>query len=511
MKPLGKERALWYAPPPSRGRTFGPNMRAPIAIAIVVALAAASSGCRDAARARKVLEPYTLVPGTPTADSAKPQIERDFADGGGAYGINVPRQCDLYRQLSVRKVDILWVVDSSGSMAPKQARLAANFFGFINQLVTANPPIDFHIAVASTDTDDNGARGTLRTWNQGGLTGNYIACVPQVSGGLLCNTSPSVDGGTSSATGAFTQLSSVGTSGSAQERGLYAAYLALTNPANISTATSEQFIRADAALYVVVVSDEDDASCFPLTDQPICTADPGCRCAPDTALAGVGAWGSTSYFTRFLETYKGYGNEDLTALAAIVALNDGPDAGVPSQFGDPRFHSGCCRNLAGGACPTGGTNDGGFEIAYFGGRYIKVAAETGGVSVDICAPDFSGALANLGYRASGLRREFRLSRGPEVKAQGGVATGLELYIAPAAAASCTVDGNCPAGQFCRSKKCAVKVAVSTTPATNGAAYARCEGTSLRNVVRFDGTAVPESLAQVEVCYDVKTDFSNTCP
>ncbi len=72
--------------------------------------------------------------------------------------VNVPRQCDTYTQLSVRKVDILWVVDSSGSMEPKQQRLAANFQGFINQLVAANPPIDFHIAVTTTDTDDSARR-----------------------------------------------------------------------------------------------------------------------------------------------------------------------------------------------------------------------------------------------------------------------------------------------------------------------------------------------------------------
>jgi hypothetical protein len=133
------------------------------------------------------------------------------------------------------------------------------------------------------------------------------------------------------------------------------------------------------------------------------------------------------------------------------------------------------------------------------------------VAVDICSTDFSGALANLGYRASGLRREFRLTRGPELKAMAGVASGVELYIASPNAPTCTVDGNCPAGQFCRSKKCASKVNVNTAATPNAPAYARCDGTSLRNVIRFDGTSVPESLAQVEVCYDVKTDFSNTCP
>ena len=488
------------------------TMRRLLATTLVAATAICGLGCQDRTRAKKVLEPFALVPGEPQADSTRPEVLVDPADGGGAFAINVPHQCDVYRQLSVRKVDILWVVDSSGSMAPKQARLAANFFGFISQLVNANPPIDFHIGVVSTDTDDPAVRGGLRPWSQGGLAGSYIACTPQVGGGLLCNTSPaSVDGGTSSATAAFNQMSNVGTSGSAHERGLYAAYLALTNPANISTPTDARFIRPDAALYVVVVSDEDDGSCFPLTRQPICTADPGCRCAPDPALGGAGAWGPTTYFTRFLETYKGFGNEDLVALAAIVALEDGPDAGVPSQFGDPNFHAGCCRSLTGAPCPTSGVNDGGFEVAYNGGRYLKVASDTGGVAVDICADDFSGALASLGYRASGLRREFRLSRGPELKVQGGVATGVELYVSPPTAPSCTVDGNCPSGEFCRNKRCASKVPVNTAATTNGASYEKCDGTALRNVVRFDGTAVPESLAQVELCYDVKTDFSNTCP
>ncbi len=103
-----------------------------------------------------------------------------------------------------------------------------------------------------------------------------------------------------------------------------------------------------------------------------CTADPGCRCAPIRSLTGAGNWGWTEYFTRFFETYKGYGNADAVAVAAIVALDDEPDAGVPSQFGDPSQHVGCCRRARWRRrCPTTGTNDGGFEIAYFGSRYVE--------------------------------------------------------------------------------------------------------------------------------------------
>lgn len=488
-------------------------MRVQSRLAVLLGLGAACLCCDDrGSRTRKVLEPYSLVPGTPHVDTGAPKVLTDNTRETSNFGINIPRQCDLYQQLSVRKVDILWVVDSSGSMAPKQARLAANFDGFINQLVNAKPPIDFHIAVTTTDSDHPASRGKLSSWNVGGRSSDYIACSPNPSGTSNCNTNPVNDGGTQEATVAFGQMASAGTSGSAQERGLLAAYLALTNPANVSTATSERFIRPEAALYVVVVSDEDDSSCHPLVSQGICTADPGCRCAPDSILGGAGAYGSTAYFTRFLETYKGYGQEELVALAAIVALDGTADAGVPSQFGDPSQHVGCCRSLNGQPCPSSGPNDGGYEVAYFGGRYVKVASETGGVAVSICESNFSGALASLGYAASGLRREFRLSRGADLRPQGGKATGVELYVSAPSAANCQVSGNCPtAGEVCRSGRCAKRVEVGLAPSPNGAQYVKCDSSAFRNVIRFDGTAVPESLSAVEICYDVQAEFQSSCP
>lgn len=472
---------------------------------IVLTFALAVTGCEDRTRARRIVEPFSLVPGTPSVDPATPEVLNDPTRATDDFSVNVPRQCDAYQQVSVRKVDILWVVDSSGSMAPKQARLAANFEGFINQLAMANPPIDFHIGVISTDTDDANTRGKLRPWSIGSAGEDYISCSPAGGGGLTCNTGPD----SASVVNAFGQMSAVGINGSASERGLYAAYLALTNPLNNTTQAFDRFVRPDAALYVVAVSDEDDASCSPMTRQTTCTADPGCRCAPDNALSGAGNWGSTDYFVRFFETFKGYGNADSVAFAAIVATDADP---VPSQFGDPTPHVGCCRALNGGVCPTEGTNDGGLEISYTGSRYAQVAAETGGVTVSICQQDFSGALASLGYAASGLRRDFRLSRGPDVRADGGIAAGLTAYVSPADAANCTVDGNCPATTpICRGGRCARQLSVATGSVGNGATYFKCDGQNLRNTVRFEGTSVPEPLSTVEVCYAVLPTFQNSCP
>jgi hypothetical protein len=488
----------------------------------------ALTACQDRTRTRKVLEPFVVVPGAAQVDTGAPKVLTDSVRETDKFAINTPHQCDVFQQLSVRKVDILWVIDSSGSMAPKQARLAASFNGFINQLVTANPPIDFHIAVVTTDTDDPNTRGNLRTWNlpAESRSGSYIGCVPQMPSGTLCNTSGTVAGSTSSAVAAFNQMALVGINGSAQERGLLAAYLALTNPFNQSTPALEKFIRADAALYVIAVSDEDDSSCNPLVSQPVCTADPGCRCASDSTLGGANGYGSTAYFTRFLETYKGYGNQDLVALAAIVATDSDPDAGVPSQFGDAVQHIGCCRTPSGAPCPKTGINaalpDSGMEVGYYGARYLKVAADTGGVAVSICENDssaggtsdagFSGALASLGYAASGLRKEFRLARGPDLRPMQGRASGVELYVSAPTAATCQVDGNCPtAAPFCRENRCAKKLDVALGQSANQPSYVKCDGTSLRNVIRFDGTSVPESLSAVEICYDVQATFQNSCP
>lgn len=471
---------------------------------IVLMLALALAGCDDRTRTRKIVEGFAVVPGQPTVDEGTPEVLNDPTRATDSFGVAAPRQCDVFTQVPVRKVDILWVVDSSGSMAPKQARLAANFQGFINQLVTANPPIDFHIAVTSTDTDDANARGKLRSWTLGASTENYISCTPS-NGTVVCNTGANLN----TVITAFGQMSAVGINGSAAERGLFSAYLALTEPTNITTPVFDRFVRPDAALYVVVVSDEDDASCSPMTRQSTCTADPGCRCAPDNTLGGAGNWGSVDYFVRFLETYKGYGNANSVALAAIVATDSVP---VPSQFGDPTPHVGCCRSLNGQPCPTSGSNDGGFEIAYTGNRYVDVANATGGVTVSICQQDFSGALSSLGYAASGLRTDFRLTRGPDLRPDGGVASGLTTYVSPASAANCTVDGNCPmATPRCRSGRCAREVSVATSAQTNGASYEKCEGTGLRNIVRFSGTSVPEPLSTVEVCYDVLASFQNSCP
>ena len=69
-------------------------------------------------------------------------------------------QVDYYTQSPDQKSDVLFVVDSSGSMAEEQQKLTTNFPYFFEYLVTQG--VDYHIGVVSTDMDDENAKGKLR-------------------------------------------------------------------------------------------------------------------------------------------------------------------------------------------------------------------------------------------------------------------------------------------------------------------------------------------------------------
>lgn len=121
--------------------------------------------------------------------------------------------------------DILFVIDDSQSMAEEQALLGANFSAFVD--VLDGSYADWQLGVVTTDTSTADA-GALR-------------------GGILTPDTPDV-------VTAFQAAVSVGTSGSRDERGLWAAALA-TEPTH-----NPGFLRPEARFNVVFVSDEDDHS-----------------------------------------------------------------------------------------------------------------------------------------------------------------------------------------------------------------------------------------------------------
>ena len=154
-----------------------------------------------------------------------------------------PELEERFFQAPLPRVDVLWIIDDTGSMAAEQARLADSFEVFVQGLDALE--IDFQLGVVTTD---------MSAGEGGVLLGN-----PWVVTSLHADPVE-----------AFVANSAVGTAGAGPEAGLAAMVAALKEP-NRSGA-NRGFRREDAALHVVVLSDADDRSQDWLGADPVGTA-----------------------------------------------------------------------------------------------------------------------------------------------------------------------------------------------------------------------------------------------
>jgi hypothetical protein len=167
-----------------------------------------------------------------------------------------------------RKLDLLFVVDNSGSMREEQESLFAGFRGFLDELGEMEGGLpDLHVAVTTTDVgagpfsieacDDNGDNGRLVSC---GIEGAYIEDLGQADGTRSVNYEGTL-------TAAFECHAKVGIAGCGFEQPLEAMRRAL----NGSQPENAGFLRDDAHLAVIIVSDEDDCSA---ADLQIYNSDP---------------------------------------------------------------------------------------------------------------------------------------------------------------------------------------------------------------------------------------------
>ena len=164
-----------------------------------------------------------------------------------------------------RNIDILFVIDDSGSMGEEQASLARNFPAFINLLSTIEGGLpDVHIGVVSSNVGTGGVNiggcstasqpdgddGNLQTNGCAGATAGYLEDIRQADGSRLRNYSGDL-------ASVFTCMAQLGTTGCGFEAHLESAYRALQPGKNPG------FLRPDAYLAIVFVADEDDCSALP--------------------------------------------------------------------------------------------------------------------------------------------------------------------------------------------------------------------------------------------------------
>lgn len=180
-------------------------------------------------------------------------------------------------------VDILFVIDNSGSMGDEQANLIRNFESFIQ--VIAGGPLDYRIAVVTTDlgnSSDTISAGPERAGRAGfEIDTESPVRVVDSSDTSGCQTLNNTQHGcfrsgrsalwidsqvddAATVRSAFADMAGVGTCGSGLERGTTAMLEALRNTQ--ASGCNAGFLRAEANLVVVIISDEDDFRPLPEDD-----------------------------------------------------------------------------------------------------------------------------------------------------------------------------------------------------------------------------------------------------
>jgi hypothetical protein len=132
---------------------------------------------------------------------------------------------ETFDQDEVSEVDILFVIDNSGSMSGNHTQLSNNFETFMNVFIASG--IDYHIGFVTTDDST-------------------------MQGGLIDTSTVDPVGDVQ------TIISDIGTRGSATEKGIEHAYEALQTSADFGPGSA--FWRTDSKLIIIFVSDEDDSS-----------------------------------------------------------------------------------------------------------------------------------------------------------------------------------------------------------------------------------------------------------
>jgi len=233
---------------------------------------------------------------------------------------------DVFAQVNRAQLDALFVIDNGPFMAVHQARVAGSFHRFLGYL--QENQIDWHVGLAASDVSAHpGAY-------QGGGSKQYFDS-------------------TDSEASIESAITALGMNGPAISAVLQQSDLALR-------AAPQGFLRAGAALFIVVVTDDNDP------------------------------WspGEDLYYYRAFKQSKGPGNDGLVRLSAL--------AGPPPN--------GC-------TIPDPANPQNTF-VAQAAPRLQALAQETGGELQSLCDPQFDTVFDQLGATAAGLHRTFRLAKAP---------------------------------------------------------------------------------------------------
>lgn len=264
-------------------------------------------------------------------------------------------QLDSFTVPLNRKVDVLFVIDDSASMQQAQLAMSSQAKVFLDK--ARKHQADFHIGVVTTDTTGS----------------KFAAGCLQGTTKILRTSTPNVDD-------ALAKNFKVGTAGSALEKGMDAILAALSQPRLRDLKCNAGFLRNDARLAILVVSDEND-----------------------------GSQGTNNFFVRRLWALKQPKPRQEILFSTI--------AGPPV--------AGCRGNGV---------------FAQYGARYWDISKKMDGLQLSFCDSNWKGNAELLGDLSFGPRRRFFLTRPPslltiKVKVDGKKLTPLSHYLYEAASNS----------------------------------------------------------------------------
>lgn len=310
-----------------------------------------------------------------------------------------------------RDVDILFVIDNSGSMAEEQASLTSNFYQFMNVLENIEGGLpNVHIGVVSSNVGVGGYNITscAGEGDDGRLQNVATApgCTPP-SGYYISDVANPDGSRTKNYTGTladtFACIARLGQDGCGFEQHFEAMRRALdgSNPQNAG------FLRANAFLAVIFVADEDDCSAEDsqiFDPSQTMVSDPlgplssfrcaefGIECDEGTLGRAAGTYTNCrprdppeyiahpDEYIQFLKGLKG-GGDDLIYVAAIVGNPEPVVVGTETN-GNPALDPSCVTG-AGEAFP-------GVRFRYFLDAFAEHATFT-----SICNTDLAPALVEI--------------------------------------------------------------------------------------------------------------------
>ena len=264
-------------------------------------------------------------------------------------GFSAQTQVDAFSQAPNNQVDILWVIDDSSSMAAEQQLLADGIDVFMADIDASGT--DFHLGVTSTSFETTGG-----------------ALVTSAPGQPAYLTNADANYKTE-----FQARALLGTAGSDKEKGIAAGNFALQPSMVGPGGPNEGFLRPDAQLLLVYVSDEED-------------------CSDNGALAGEP---QDACYTRLDELP--------------------PVANFASQLWNLKQERSLVNVGAIIVTDVGNCDD---SNVWASERYAEMVRLNGGFIGDLCEANWDNMLGTLGLTAIGIRTTFKLTKGAVVGSIG---------------------------------------------------------------------------------------------